>query len=260
MKPAVMFLIALVLFGCRQEPKPLKDTASAIDPGHGGKDSGTWRMLGDDSTKIVTEDEYAYDISLRIRRRIMKMGGIASLTVQGDTLIRDYSSDEILENNHDETVVNNPDSVADGTSWSLVDRLVAAVTFHDSFGDKDQTWTSVHIDNLEPTKDTVCGVRIIYGKGSLEYAEALARAFGKLHLLRDSLSVVPNGSPAIDKRLLVLQDRGNPIKEKVLVELGNIRCDSDFNKILSPVGRELYALAIARAIADLHSNHVHNSQ
>jgi N-acetylmuramoyl-L-alanine amidase len=230
------------------------DCANAIDPGHGGTNPGAYREIGKDT---LYEHPYAYDISLRLYHRVWEEGCIGSLTLKSKEGIRDYVPSIILRTNNKEVLaVSN--EIATSQTRSLEDRLVMSRNFRETFRGKQLFWTSVHVDDLIEAgegKDTVSGVRIIYTPGGEEYAYALKKTFGRLGALRRKDPLVLNGSAEIDKWIHVLHIRGNPIPNKVLIEVGNIRSDTDIGRLRNPVIREVYAKAIADAMAIVVKKH-----
>jgi len=256
MQRLAVVLGLIVLISC-QKSKPLvveSGCAHLIDQGHGGNDPGAYRVFAKDT---FYEHPYANDISLRLARLVEEQNCINSLTIKGERKIRDYVSSRILRTNMRE-VLANTDSLATKESWSLGDRIAIAIKFHDANLGKFQTLTSIHVDDLQEAGeglDTLSGVQIIYAPGAEEYAQALRKSFGEIHALRRVNPVVPNGHPSIGKRILIFHNRLNPIKYKVMIETGNIRSDTDIERLRNPVIREVYARAIAKAIENLAKKH-----
>jgi N-acetylmuramoyl-L-alanine amidase len=69
-----------------------------IVSGHGGKDSGA---IGRRGGEMLCEDEYAYDVALRLCRKLIEHGATAYMIVRDDDGIRDEA---ILNCDEDETV------------------------------------------------------------------------------------------------------------------------------------------------------------
>ncbi|RLW68799.1 MAG: hypothetical protein B6D68_02970, partial [spirochete symbiont of Stewartia floridana] len=82
---------ALAMKQSRQSRK-LEGLHVVIDPGHGGLDPGTIVSVEDGRGErvVVTEDEYVYDVALRVFRRLLSHGASADLTILApDHHIRD---------------------------------------------------------------------------------------------------------------------------------------------------------------------------
>ena len=78
------------------ESDELKGVVYYIISGHGGRDPGA---TGKRNGKYIYEDEYAYDISLRLGRNLIKQGATVYFLTRDDDGIRD---DEFLPADHDE--------------------------------------------------------------------------------------------------------------------------------------------------------------
>lgn len=76
----------------------LKGQIFYIVSGHGGKDSGA---LGKRGNHTLCEDEYAYDVALRLCRRLIEYGATAYMIIRDEDGIRDEA---ILPCDEDETV------------------------------------------------------------------------------------------------------------------------------------------------------------
>lgn len=97
------------IFGKKYERVPLIDsklegTIYYLVSGHGGPDPGA---LGQYGKYTLSEDEYAYDVTLRLARNLISHGATVYLIVQdtGDG-IRDYA---ILKMDKDEKTISNQD-------------------------------------------------------------------------------------------------------------------------------------------------------
>src|SRR3989344_4423737 len=60
-----------------------------VDPGHGGMDPGA---SGTFQGKRVVEDEYVFDVSLRVRRMIRARGGLAVMTTKDNVGERSWEA------------------------------------------------------------------------------------------------------------------------------------------------------------------------
>ena len=78
----------------------LKGKVYYISGGHGGPDPGAMAEVGGRS---ICEDEYAYDVSLRLARNLMEQGATVHIIVQDDN--DGIRNDDILVCDHDEKTV-----------------------------------------------------------------------------------------------------------------------------------------------------------
>jgi N-acetylmuramoyl-L-alanine amidase len=79
----VILALALLCLGQstkaqKQKRGPLYGLVAVVDPGHGGTDPGSFRMFRGER---VVENEYVYDVSVRVARIIREKSGLAILTV-----------------------------------------------------------------------------------------------------------------------------------------------------------------------------------
>lgn len=81
--------------------KKLEGQVYYLISGHGGPDPGA---IGKKDGHILCEDEYAYDITLRLARNLLQHSATVYLITRDDDGIRDY---EYLDNDKDETVWYN---------------------------------------------------------------------------------------------------------------------------------------------------------
>lgn len=85
-----------------EESHKLKDRVYYLVAGHGGPDPGA---IGKRYSNILHEDEYAYDVVLRLAKNLMKHGAKVEIIVQDpDDGIRD---DYYLNNSYDEVYLGN---------------------------------------------------------------------------------------------------------------------------------------------------------
>jgi len=215
-----------------------------LDPGHGGRDGGSTGIF---NGQMVVEDEYVYDVALRVDRLIKARGGLSFLTLHDKkTGIRSWRAQEVFPDERHETFAGQSSIARSGTR-GLNQRLAYGNAMSRKYPKYKQAWISIHFDVVGTKKD-VEGVRIIKSAGSNGLAQALGCSFGKSSRLRDINPVVVNGDPRFGIRNLWILRGGNKIQEKVLVELGNFNNTTDVWRVRNPVTREAYALAIVEAL------------
>ncbi|AAX17127.1 autolysin [Borrelia hermsii DAH] len=139
----------------------LKNKLIIIDPGHGGLDPGAIVKARDglNNEIFVVEDEYVYDIALRLYVYLKEYGANVELTILSpDHLIRDSVSanntfvnvkNEVY-NDYDLNKTDTVDSWINGTQEGLKKRLAVVKKFVNKYKNvkaKDILYISLHSDN-----------------------------------------------------------------------------------------------------------------
>ncbi len=193
-----------------------------LDPGHGGLDPGAIAKTidGNNTTLFVTEDEYVYDIALRVYVLLTLHGGNVTMTVLSPNhLIRSNDPPTATFVNEKNEVYNSPDHNRSDTNrdWprggNLSTRVrIAKKAFKETPKGK-RIFLSFHadIDHNAPEAPLVLYYESRSGKRidrrSKNFAEGLLNIFGA-------------GARARGQGLGVLRD--NPADVKVLLELRNM--------------------------------------
>ena len=243
---ALFGLVGLAILPCEsfaQERGSLYGLAATIDPGHGGKDPGSSRMH---RGARVTEDEYVYDVAVRVRRLSRERQGIASLTITDAVGERNFSPSQVFPDSRTERFALDGTLVHAGQG-GLNKRLAFGNLIRDRYPKHRRVWISIHFD-VTGSSASIEGVRIIAADTASRLAQALKKSFGADNRLRDEAPLVGNGDPAHGIRNLAVLRSANKHKDRVLIELGNFNNDSDLWRIRDPKVREAYALAIVRAL------------
>lgn len=214
-----------------------------IDPGHGGMDPGS---SGSFSGERVVEDEYVYDVALRVFRLVKARQGLAFLTIRDKTGERNWRPQDVFPDERTETFAWDGTVVRARTA-GLLKRLFYGNTISRRYPRHRQAWISIHFDVLVGNRD-IEGVRIIAPDVDLRVAKALEKSFGNARRLRDGDSVVTSGDSDHGLRRLFILSSRNRIREKVLLELGNFNNEADVWRIRNPAVREAYAKAIVQAL------------
>lgn len=127
----------------------LKNRVFYIVSGHGGPDPGAQCV---DCKDILCEDEYAYDVSLRLARNLMQHGATVEIIVQDkNDGIRD---DQILKCDGDERHSDGTKlSINQSTRLAQRARLInSKYKAYKSKGYKDQTAIMIHVDSQNQSK------------------------------------------------------------------------------------------------------------
>jgi len=212
----------------------LKGKVFYCESGHGGPDPGA---MAEVSNNIIAEDEYAYDITLRLARLLTSHGGIVYVITRDlNDGIRD---DKYLEVDNDEVCYGGL-TMPLNQKKRLQQRANAINILylkHKKQGVKDQRAILIHVDSRAVTKRR--DVFFYYQnkvKKSKELAqnvqEVFASKYEKHQKYRDYQGSVST------RNLLMLREVFPPT---VFVEVGNIKNPFDQKRILQYQNRESLA-------------------
>lgn len=208
--------------------RDLKGWTIVIDPGHGGLDPGTVVQTtdGQGNSAFVVEDEYAYDIALRVYALLKQHGADADLTIISPNHHIRHTPDASLTFVNEKNEVYNSQELNRTGAWSewpsggsqgLEKRLIVAEEIIKREKNRKTLFLSIHCDNT-PGGFPQSGI-LIGGDSQeeLERSQQLAQAFkdvfpSDLEIKEQSLHVLGN-NPA---------SRG-----AVLVEVRNIYYDKN---------------------------------
>ena len=217
------------------ESEDLKNEVYYIVSGHGGIDPGA---LCTDCPSKLCEDEYAYDVSLRLSRKLISNGATVHIIVQDEN--DGIRSQEILKCDKDETISNK--KIKSKSQIYRLRRRAGAVNHlymkHKKDGVKKQMAIMVHVDSNPDPKKRI-DAYFFHHKTS-KSSKALAKS------MRDKFK---------EKYDYYQKDRGykgsvkgcnlfminNTYPTSVLVELGNIKNKRDRMRLIKPNNRELLA-------------------
>lgn len=229
--------------------RSLRGWTVVIDPGHGGLDPGAVVRSsdGNNNDAIVVEDEYAYDIAVRVYQLLTRHGANTELTIiSPNHQIRSTPDASLTFVNEKNEVYNSAylnrngtwDEWPVGTRTGLEKRLT--VTQEAISGERrDRTiFISIHADN---TPNKVPQNAILYGSGnsrdresSLELARAIMPSMGSQCIIRE------------ENNLVVLEN--NPAGYAVLIEVRNLYYDNNSWLIRNEESRQNDAEAIVQGI------------
>ncbi len=228
----------------------LKGWHIVIDPGHGGLDPGAIVTVADGNGNplVITEDEYAYDVSLRLYRALYRHGASVSLTI--------ISPDHHIRNGIDarQTFVHRKNEVYNqaaqngiggyrpvGTTDGLNLRKTIAREQINSVpvsGKQNGTlYISIHADN---TADLPAGTAVLFD-GEDDTEKENSRVFASA-----LIPYLGNGSIIHNQSLRVLDN--NPADAAVLIEVRNIHYTRNAWALRSANLREQDAERIANGV------------
>ncbi|WP_198661634.1 N-acetylmuramoyl-L-alanine amidase [Lewinella sp. IMCC34183] len=227
------------IFGPKYAEVPLIDRELAgrifyIVSGHGGPDPGA---VGRRGNHQLPEDEYAYDVALRLCRNILEHGGTPYMIVRDENDgIRD---DNYLKPDKDETVWGGA-SLPRNQKARLFQRSdIVNALYEENLakGITDQTMIAIHVDSRH--RGQRIDVFLYYGEGDLvgeKTAQRIQRTFaGKYEQYRPGRGY--EGS--VTERDLHMLRETKP--SSIYIELANIANASDQHRIINPQNRQLLA-------------------
>ena len=227
------------IFGEKYAEVPLIDRELAgkifyIVSGHGGPDPGA---VGRRGSHQLPEDEYAYDVALRLCRNILQHGGTPYMIVRDENDgIRD---DTYLRADKDETVWGGA-SLPRNQKARLFQRSDIINALYEENLEKgitDQTMICIHIDSRH--RGQRIDVFLYYPEGDLvgaQLAQKIQRTFrAKYEQYRPGRGY--EGS--VSERDLHMLRETKP--SGIYLELANIANASDQHRIINPQNRQLLA-------------------
>jgi N-acetylmuramoyl-L-alanine amidase len=227
------------LFGPKYADVPIKSSnlkgkVYYIVSGHGGPDPGAMAKY---SGKDLCEDEYAYDVSLRLARNLIEHGATVHMIIQDpDDGIR---SDGILECDRDEMCIGKYEIPLVQITRLKQRTEVINKLYHKNLkaGIKDQTVVCIHVDSRSPQKRQDVFF-YYYGKSNSgkQVASNLHQTFKNKYKKFRS-----NGAyhGTVSSRGLYMLRHTDP--KAVYVELANIRNSVDLKRIMPEENRQALA-------------------
>jgi N-acetylmuramoyl-L-alanine amidase len=202
--------------------------------GHGGPDPGA---QGQYNGRTLSEDEYAYDVMLRVARRLMEHSATVYILIQDDDGIRD---DEYLLSDKDEINLGGAhiDRSQRRRLQQRADRINALYDQHKKTA-RLQRALIIHVDAQYGRRANPKDVYFLYHEGS-------TLGLNMSHVLRKTFEEKYNryqpgrgyGGLVTTRNLYMLRETKPPA---VLVELGNIRNLRDQMRLLKVNNRQALA-------------------
>lgn len=203
--------------------------------GHGGPDVGAQGSRGG---QVLCEDEYAYDVSLRLVRLLISHSATAYMIVRDpDDGIRDEA---YLPLDKDEVVLGDKPIPLDQKErlqqrCDIINELTAK---HEKEKAKSQTFIEIHVDSRTRNQRTDV---FFYYRPDSETSKALAQRLHKTFLqkyLKIRSGKQYNGTVS-SRDLFMLRNTRTP--RAVYVELGNIRNEWDQQRLVLRNNRQALA-------------------
>lgn len=220
------------------ENNKLRGAVYYLVSGHGGPDPGATVKL---DGHLLCEDEYAYDVTLRLARKLISQGAEVYI------IIRDKNdgirNKRILKADWDE--VNYPDlEISDDQLTRLRQRTKTVNDLYTKNKGKYQRLVAVHVDSR--SKSTDIDVFFYYHKKSKKgkrLAQNIQNTFNKKYAIHQ-----PNRTyfGTVTSRTLYLVKKTWPAM--AYIELGNIKSTKDQRRLLDPENRAALAKWIAEGM------------
>jgi len=202
-----------------------------LESGHGGPDPGA---IGNLDGHILSEDEYAYDVTLRLARNLTERGATVYLIIRdSNDGIRD---EQFLKSDKDE--VCYPNSEIPLSQLARLKQSTAAVNnLHKKNKGKFQRLIVIHVDSRSTSENI--DVFFYHDKGSvsgMKLANTLKQTFEQKYAMHQ-----PNrgySGSVSERNLYVIK---NAVVPSVFIELGNINHTRDQKRIIIPDNRQAVA-------------------
>lgn len=214
-----------------QKSNELSGAVYYLESGHGGPDPGA---IGSLDGHILAEDEYAYDVTLRLARNLTERGASVYMIIRdGNDGIRD---ELFLRPDKDE--VCYPNSVIPLSQLARLKQSTNAVNqLHKQHKGKLQRLVVIHVDSRSTSENI--DVFFYYDKGSVtgkKLASTLKQTFEQKYAMHQ-----PNrgySGSVSERNLYVIK---NSVVPSVFIELGNINHTRDQKRIIIPDNRQAVA-------------------
>lgn len=213
-----------------------------IISGHGGPDPGA---IGKRGGNTLCEDEYAYDVCLRLSRQLIQRGALVYMIVRDENDgIRD---DAYLKCDNDEVVLDNQ-VIPLNQKERLYQRTATVNKLfekHKKQGVRKQTTVEIHVDsNNRGLRRDVFFYHLKGSKGGQAIAEELHRTFKDKYGIHQSSR---NYHGTVTSRDLYTLRETSP--QAVYIELANIRNPEDQRRLVITDNREALAKWLSEGLS-----------
>ncbi|CAM4190294.1 N-acetylmuramoyl-L-alanine amidase family protein [Zobellia nedashkovskayae] len=219
--------------------KLLKGAVYYLVSGHGGPDPGAMATYGG---KSIAEDEYAYDITLRLARELLAHGAEVYIIIRDENDgIRD---ERILEIDHDEVAYPNK-TIPLNQVARLKQRVDIVNSLYKKNRGKFQRLIVTHIDSRSVGQNIdVFFYHHEKSRNGKKLAESIHKTFQKKYK-----KYQPNRTYSgtfEDRTSLYLVKKTHPAM--TFIEVGNIKNKKDQRRILEPENRQALAKWISEGV------------
>ncbi len=247
--PRLTHTVSEPLFGKEFEKvevsgKSLQGATLFLVPGHGGPDPGA---IGHYGSNDLFEDEYAYDITLRLARTLIEQGATVNMIIRDPN--NGIRTTSLLLPDKDETCLDQP------IPLNQMDRLIQRATAVNNLAREDknpyQRCIVIHLDSRSQKNQLdVFFYHYDKSKTGETMANTMRNTFEKNYLKHQ-----PNRgfSGTVNNRNLYMLRKTNPVT--VFVELGNIRNFRDQQRFVLENNRQALANWLCEGIIEDFQNH-----
>ncbi|WP_461140922.1 N-acetylmuramoyl-L-alanine amidase family protein [Spirosoma pomorum] len=221
--------------------KPLSGTVYYLASGHGGPDPGA---LGKYGKYLLPEDEYAYDVTLRLSQYLKQLGATVYMIVHDPN--DGVRNESVLKMDHDEVAYPNKRIPLNQVA-RLSQTSMAVNRLHAKYKGAYQRFITIHVDSRSKGQNidvffyhheqSAAGKRLAYHihkRFTANYRRHRPdRPYSGNVKPRGSLYVIRNSHPAT-----------------VFIELGNIQSAQDQKRFLIADNRQALANWLAQGILD----------
>ncbi len=223
----------------KMKSSKLKNAVYYLVSGHGGPDPGAMAKY---NGKDIAEDEYAYDITLRLAKELIAHGGLVYVIIRDpNDGIRD---ERILKIDHDEVAYKNK-KIPLNQVQRLKQRVDVVNELHRKNRGKFQRLIVTHVDSRSVGQNIdVFFYHHEKSKNGKKLAESVHKTFQKKYK-----KYQPNRTYTgtfEDRTNLYLVKKTHPAM--TFIEIGNIRNKKDQKRILVPDNRQALAKWISEGI------------
>jgi len=228
------------IFGSDYEDVPLISSALSgkvfyLVGGHGGPDPGA---IGSNNGRNICEDEYAYDVTLRLARLLLQYGATAYMVTRDDNDgIRDT---KFLECDGDERYWGSKTTMPAKQIARLRHRAAVVNALYDKHrkqGVSDQFLVAIHIDSRSKAAQTDLFFYHYPGSvGGEKLAQSLHNTITNKYALHQPGRVYKG--TVSERNLHMLRETKS---NNVYIEMGNLKNAHDQKRFLDPKNRQAIA-------------------
>lgn len=217
-----------------KQSEELKGKVFYISSGHGGPDPGAITKIGG---HMICEDEYAYDVSLRLARNLMENGAIVHIVVQDES--DGIRNDDILTCDTDERTMGTLEMPLNQLA-RLKQRTDAINNLYNQYrksGIKNQTLICIHVDSRsESERQDVFFYHFENSTAGKKLASTMQQVFEEKYA-RYRPGAHFEGTVSYRN----LYELRIPQPTTLYIELANIRNEYDRKRILPSTNRQALA-------------------
>lgn len=209
----------------------LKGAVYYLKSGHGGPDPGA---MGKYQGHIVCEDEYAYDVTLRIARNLVERGAtVYMIVIDKNDGIRD---DPFLDPDKDEVCYPNKTIPLNQTK-RLQQRVETINQLYKKHGNAFQRFISIHVDSRSQGEN----IDLFFYHDSKSHTGKRTAEILRQTFLNKYKEVQPGRGyeGTVSARNLYVLKNSYPVG--VYIELGNMNHQRDIKRLVIPDNRQAVA-------------------